>query len=93
MIKNEDNVFSFLFNLFIYFACYYTLLAFLSVCLSVSLYPINLKTAGPIGPKYCVGPHMTPKLKKCVFKSFEILKMREKYYLIRELFLLLFYIL
>ena len=32
-------------------------------CLSVSsvcLYPINVKTAEPIGPKFCVGPHVTP---------------------------------
>ena len=34
----------------------YTLL----VWLSVSLYPINVKTAEPIGPKFCVGPQMTP---------------------------------
>jgi len=32
----------------------------LSVCLSVCLYPINVKTAEPIGPKFCVGPHVTP---------------------------------
>ena len=34
----------------------YTLL----VWLSVSLYPINVKTAEPIGPKFCVGLHMPP---------------------------------
>ena len=28
-------------------------------CLSVRLYPINVKTAEPIGPKFCVGPNMT----------------------------------
>ena len=33
----------------------YTLL----VCLSVCLYSINLKTAEPIGPKFCTGPNMT----------------------------------
>ena len=32
----------------------------LSVCLSVCLYPINVKTAEPIGPKYFVGHHVTP---------------------------------
>ena len=32
----------------------------LSVCLSVCLYPINVKTAEPIGPKFFVGPHVTP---------------------------------
>ena len=34
----------------------YTLL----VCLFVCSYPINVKTAEPIGPKFCVGPYMTP---------------------------------
>ena len=33
----------------------YTLL----VCLSISLYPINVKTAEPIGPIFCIRPHMT----------------------------------
>ena len=33
----------------------YTLL----VCVSVRLFPINAKTPDPIGPKICVGPHMT----------------------------------
>ena len=28
--------------------------------LSVCLYPINVKTAEPIGPKFCVGHHVTP---------------------------------
>ena len=44
-------------------------IAFLDVC---PFCPINAKTAKPIGPKLCVGPHMTPgkvygfpKLKKC----------------------------
>ena len=32
----------------------------LFVCLSVCLYPINVKTADPIGSKFCVGPYMTP---------------------------------
>ena len=30
------------------------------LCLSVWLYPINVKTAEPIGPKFCVGPHIIP---------------------------------
>ena len=30
------------------------------LCLSVCLYPINVKTAEPIGPKFFVGPCMTP---------------------------------
>ena len=29
-------------------------------CLSVCLYPINVKTAEPIGPKFFVGPHGAP---------------------------------
>ena len=37
------------------------LLVCLSVCLFVCLYPINVKTAKPIGPKFCVGPHMIPR--------------------------------
>ena len=32
----------------------------LFVCLFVCLYPINVKTAEPIGPKFCVGYHVTP---------------------------------
>ena len=32
------------------------------LCLSVGLlYPINLKTAEPIGLKFCVGPYKTPE--------------------------------
>ena len=39
--------------------CYYNFR--FHFCLSVcKLYPINPKTAEPIGPKFCVGPHMTP---------------------------------
>ena len=30
------------------------------LCWSVRLYPINVKTAEPICPKFCVGPPMTP---------------------------------
>ena len=25
------------------------------------MYSMNVKTAEPIGPKFCVGPHMTPE--------------------------------
>ena len=38
----------------------YINLACLSVCLSVCLYPINVKTAEPIGPKFFVGHHVIP---------------------------------
>ena len=30
------------------------------LCLSVCLYPIIVKTVEPIGPKFFVGPHVTP---------------------------------
>ena len=30
------------------------------VCLSVCLYPMNIKTAEPIGSKFFVGPRVTP---------------------------------
>ena len=50
---------------------------FIYIFLSACLYPINVKTAELIGPKFCVGSHMTPgkvqgcsKLQKFVFKSF-----------------------
>ena len=33
----------------------------LSVWVSVCLYPINVKTAEPIGPNLCVVPHTTPR--------------------------------
>ena len=48
----------------------------MSVCLFVCVYPINDKTAEPIGPKFSVGPGMTPgkvygcsELQKVVSKS------------------------
>ena len=71
--------------IYIYILC-------LAVCLFVCLYPINVKTNELIRSKFCVGPHMTPrkvygfsKLQN-FFKFCKILKMREKYYNIRELF-------
>ena len=33
----------------------------LSVCMSVCLYPINVKSAEPIRPNFCVGLYMTPR--------------------------------
>ena len=39
----------------------YIYFSFLSVCLFVSLFPINVKTAEPIGPKFFVGPRLTPE--------------------------------
>ena len=38
----------------------YSVSIYIYTCLSVCLYPINVKTAEPIGTKFCVGPHMTP---------------------------------
>ena len=71
----------------------------LSVCLFVRLYPINVKTAEPIGAKFRTGPHITPgkitgrsKLQKLLSKIFDfckILKMREKVLLNPRTFLLL----
>ena len=37
--------------------CLYTYI----LCLSVPLYPINVKTAEPIGPKLFVDPHVTTR--------------------------------
>ena len=42
---------------FDFFIHMYTLL----FCLSVCLYPINVKTTSPIRPKYFVGPRVTPE--------------------------------
>ena len=36
----------------------------MSVCLFICLYPINVKTAKPIGPKFLVGPRVTPGKKE-----------------------------
>ena len=68
-MEQEDD--SNLYLVHIFFAC-------LSVWVqSVRLYTINVKTAKPIGPKFCVEPHMTPgkvygflKLQKIVSKRF-----------------------
>ena len=35
-------------------------LIYILICFSVRVYPINVKTAEPIAPKFCVGPHVTP---------------------------------
>ncbi len=32
-------------------------------CLSVRPFAINVKTTQPIGPKFCVGPQMSPGLR------------------------------
>ena len=42
--------------------------------MSVCLYPINVKTAEPIGPKFCVGHLGTPGK---VYEFLKILKIRE----------------
>ena len=66
------------------------------LCLSVSLYPKNVKPAKPIGPNFFVGPHMTTgkvygcqKLQKFVSKSFFFVVKFWKG--IKNTFLLLFY--
>ena len=48
-------------SIFYYMAPYIYVYIYLSGFLSVCLYSINVKTAEPIGPKLCVGPHMTPE--------------------------------
>ena len=51
-LLNEKSIFNNR-NLYINLAC-------LGVCLFVCLYPINVKTAEPIGPKFVVGHPGTP---------------------------------
>ena len=77
------------YNLYINLAC-------LSVCLFVCLYPINIKTAEPIGPKFFVGSRGTPGkvYGGSIFKKFasikirilKILKIHEMFLKIREIF-------
>ena len=56
---NLQNICIYLYNLYIYFAYI--------CCLSVCLYPINVKTAEPIGPKFCVWHHVAPgKVFECL---------------------------
>jgi len=40
---------------------FYLYLHIYFVCLSIGLYPINIKTAEPIGSKFVVGPRVTPR--------------------------------
>ena len=70
------------------FYTWFTLLG----CLFVFQFPINVRTAEPNGPTFCVLPYMTPeeglwmlRIKKVVFKSFLFLK----YLKIRELFFII----
>ena len=80
----------------------YVNLACLSGCPFVCLYPINVKTAEPIGPTFFKGPYLTPRkvyeclkiLKICVSKFFIFVKFWRcaiKYYEIRERFLFIIY--
>ena len=69
---------------------YNTLLVCLSVRLSFRLYLINVKKAEPIGPKFCVGPDVTPG------KVYEWLKFKKLakftiFFLICKLIFVLFY--
>ena len=75
----------------------YINLACPSVCLFVCLYPINVKTAEPIGPKFFVGHQVTPgkvygwsnfqKLVSIKIRFLKILKIHEIFFLkIREIF-------
>ena len=59
-------------------------------CLSVCLYPINVKTAEPIGPKFFVGSRVTPgkvygssnfqKFASIKIRLLKILKIHEFYF-------------
>ena len=72
-----------------------------SVCLFVCLYPINVKTAEPIGPKFFVGHIGTPGMvyESSKFQIFVSIKIRSSlnfeyprfFYKICKLFFLLFY--
>ena len=67
---------------YIYFCCLsvylYINLACLSVCLFVCLYPINVKTAEPIEPKFFVGHLGTPGkvYESSTFQIFVSIKIR-----------------
>ena len=63
------------FNLYIILAC---LFVWVSWCLSVCLYPINVKTAEPIGPKFFVGHLGTPGkvYESSKFQIFDSIKIR-----------------
>ena len=81
----------FYYHLYIYFDC---LPGFLFVCLQQ-----NLKTAEPIGPKFCYGTSHDPRKILRMIRIFKNLphkirflfcKSRKKYFIISELFLLFF---
>ena len=56
-IKSENSMIKLLIkNKYIYI---YINFACLTVCLSVRVYPMNVKTAEQIGPKWCEGPQMS----------------------------------
>ena len=61
----------------------YLNLACLSVWVSVCLYPINVKTAEPIGPKFFVGSSVTPGqgYEWSNFQKFASIKIRFKIFL------------
>ena len=67
----------------------------------VCLFPLNVKTAELIGPKFCVGPHMTPPGKVYEWSKFQKFVTNKIWFILnlkihniffkRELFLGLFY--
>ena len=92
----ELNCYLFSLNVFsssISYSVFYIwiLLVCLSVSLSVCLYPINVKTAEPIGPKFVVGHHVTPgkvygwsNFQKCAsikIRFLKILKIYEMFFI------------
>ena len=75
---NRSFIYKFSLSVWVFF--------FLLWCLFVCLYPINVKTAEPMGPKFFVGHHVTPgkvykrsKLKKLFLKVFYLCKNFENF--------------
>ena len=50
----------------------FTPLSFQRLCFSVCLFPINVRTAEPIVPKFCVGPHLCPQGRLMIDRNFKI---------------------
>ena len=94
LVHNRDYVKVIQVYLYINLAC---LSVWVSVCLSVCLYPINFKTAELIGPKFFVGTCMTPgKVYGWKFASIKIwflkmLKIHDFFYEIRQIFSFCFF--
>ena len=81
----------------IFFLYKFGLFVCLFVCLLVCLYPINVKTAEPIGPNFFVGHHVTPgkvygwsnyqKFASIKIRFLKILKINEIFFRLENLIL------